>query len=125
MLKGAEQLDLLHVESKSFFNAPFDTNTMILSVGIVKLFLQERLDAGTIISWKKGEKSLHPTAKGRLVVFEHGKFQQKTGTPPAPEDAPQPRPVRQDSKGKGKGKGDQGKSEGKNQEVTVFPKILW
>lgn len=78
--------------------------------------IQERLDAGTIISWKKGEKSLHPTAKGRLVVFEHGKFQQKTGTPPAPEDAPQPRPVRQDSKGKGKGKGDQGKSEGKNQE---------
>jgi len=44
------------------------------------------------------------TAKVKILVRGPGKFQQREGDPPAPDDAPPPKPVLE-NKGKGTGKG--------------------
>lgn len=75
--------------------------------------IQQAIDDQILVAMQKGNGFRHSSEiKARLLVREDGKFQQKKGTPPAPEDVPPPRPV--NPKGKGKGKGsDGGKGQGK------------
>mmetsp|Transcript_133406 Transcript_133406/g.259737 ORF Transcript_133406/g.259737 Transcript_133406/m.259737 type:complete len:605 (-) Transcript_133406:135-1949(-) len=77
--------------------------------------IQQAIDDNIMVAMKKGDGVYHSTElKARLLVREDGRFQQKTGMPPAPEDVPPPRPVRPKGKGKGKGKSvDGGKGQGK------------
>lgn len=57
--------------------------------------IKEKVDAGVLKPYKKsgGSRSNDPSVKVDLVVMQEGKFQQKQGEPPAPEDAPAPKEV--------------------------------
>jgi len=59
--------------------------------------IQEKVDAGIIRAFKKGpgvsQYITDPSVKINLVARGEGSFQQKTGEPPAPEDAPPPKEV--------------------------------
>lgn len=85
--------------------------------------MREKVDEGLFAVMMRSSPVNRET-KCRLLVREDGKLQQRTGDPPAPEDAPPPKPVNDrlgkskgkgyDTKGKGKGKGkDKGKGKGK------------
>jgi len=69
--------------------------------------IQEKVDAGIIRAFKKGPGSrqeVHdPAIKINLVTRAEGSYQQKTGEPPAPEDAPPPKQVWDQGPPKGKG----------------------
>lgn len=56
--------------------------------------IKEKVESGLIKPYKKqgyGSRSQDPTIKVDLVVRDEGRFQQKTGEPPSPEDAPPPK----------------------------------
>jgi len=57
--------------------------------------IKEKVDSGVIKPFTKreGRSGGEKGAKINLLVQAHGKFQQKTGTPPAPEDAPPPKQI--------------------------------
>jgi len=63
--------------------------------------IQEKVDAGIIRGYKKGpgvRQEAGPSVKINLVVRLDNSYQQKTGEPPAPEDAPPPKPVHDGAK---------------------------
>mmetsp|Transcript_44788 Transcript_44788/g.103472 ORF Transcript_44788/g.103472 Transcript_44788/m.103472 type:complete len:465 (-) Transcript_44788:118-1512(-) len=73
---------------------------------IVESVIKRAIDDKIFVPMKKAEGARHSALyKARLLVREDGTFQQKKGTPPAPEDAPPPKPVFEKGKGKGKSKG--------------------
>ncbi|CAE8627633.1 unnamed protein product [Polarella glacialis] len=76
--------------------------------------LKETVDSGIATTMKKNSRTdgFSESTKCRLLVREDGTFQQRRGSPPAPEDAPPPRAVSVKGKG-GKDKGKGGK-DGKN-----------
>jgi hypothetical protein len=75
--------------------------------------IQEQIDNGVYIKMKKGgPPNYHDTAKARILC-ERG-FQQKTGEPPAPEDAPAPKRVSEKGKGISKGKDKDSRGKGKS-----------
>merc|ERR1711971_921191 len=56
--------------------------------------IKEKVDSGVIKPFTKREgRSGDKGAKINLLVQAHGKFQQKSGTPPSPEDAPPPKQI--------------------------------
>lgn len=64
--------------------------------------IKEKLEAGVLGQFKKNPKGggkgfneIPEGAKGKLLVSSPGKFAQKEGEPPAPEDAPPPKEVKQ------------------------------
>jgi len=69
--------------------------------------IQQRVDSGMMIAFKKNSRPTKPPAEAKikLLVMDYGKFQQKAGPPPAPEDAPPPKEVFDKSSGQwGQGK---------------------
>ena len=68
--------------------------------------IQQAFDDQILVPMRKGYGVRRSSEiKARLLVREDGQFQQKKGTPPAPENVPPPRPARPKGKGKDKGKG--------------------
>lgn len=60
------------------------------------------IEDGIAVKMKKGKTPAHSDGvKMRFLVREDGNFAQKRGTPPSPEDVPDPRPVREKGMGKG------------------------
>lgn len=62
--------------------------------------IKEKIEAGIIGQFKKNHKGggkgfaeIPETARAKLLVTTPNKFAQKSGEPPAPEDAPPPKPV--------------------------------
>lgn len=80
--------------------------------------IQEKVDVGTIRCHKKqawgARIAIDGSPKVDLVVMQEGKFNQKPGPPPAPEDAPPPKQV-WDKHEEGKGGNKGGKSWGQPQ----------
>mmetsp|Transcript_75987 Transcript_75987/g.180768 ORF Transcript_75987/g.180768 Transcript_75987/m.180768 type:complete len:480 (-) Transcript_75987:156-1595(-) len=67
--------------------------------------IQEKVDEGVISVFKKQASShFSDKVKVRLLVHEDGKFKQKDGDPPNPEDAPPPKRVHETRFTKGSGK---------------------
>lgn len=75
--------------------------------------IKAKVEEGTVCTFRKQEQnsSRQSDAKCRILLRDNGSFAQREGPPPAPEDAPPPKPVREKGKGeKGKGKDKGGKS---------------
>mmetsp|Transcript_91197 Transcript_91197/g.174940 ORF Transcript_91197/g.174940 Transcript_91197/m.174940 type:complete len:389 (-) Transcript_91197:61-1227(-) len=83
---------------------PFSTKRIPLYMRLENNYIaepsiQEKVDAGVIVGFTKNDGPIRapmaraPDAKIKLVVRAPGKYQQKQGVPPSPEDAPPPKPV--------------------------------
>lgn len=60
--------------------------------------IQEKIDSGILVEFQKtgpirGPVPSNPEAKVKFICHGKGQFKQKKGSPPAPEDAPPPKPV--------------------------------
>lgn len=62
---------------------------------IMEEAIQEKIDSGLVVAFEKrnDNPANYGEAKVKLLVRTPGKYQQKEGDPPDPDDAPAPRPV--------------------------------
>jgi len=77
--------------------------------------IEQKISDGVCMAMRKADRIPYgDTIKLRIMVNEGRNFQQHQGPPPAPEDAPPPKRVKDEKgKGKGKGKDDDRKGKGK------------
>jgi len=111
LMDKLEDVEYLPVAPKAGSGKPSPLYIRLENNFIDEKAIQARVDSGLIRPFTKNEGRPHVEAGGSkvsLMVMKKGQYQQKTGMPPAPEDAPPPKSVHDKFTGTWPAKGQHG-----------------